>query len=349
VLLDDGLLELSVVEAAGSAVRCRVVEGGLLKSRKGVALPDTSLQLPSLTEKDRADLKFGVALGVDWIALSFVRRGADVRALKQLLSAEGATVPVLAKIEKPEAVDHLDEILDEVDGLMVARGDLGVELSPERVPMIQKWIIRAGSHRGIPVITATQMLESMIHEPRPTRAEASDVANAILDGTDAVMLSGESAVGKYPVKAVEMLARIAREVEPHVPESDYAPTARDETRVLAQAIHAIDRAMPLRCIAAFTTSGYTARLVSAERPQAPLVVVTARRNVYFALNLLWGARPLLAERQATTADDLLALTETVLVENQIAAPGDKVLIVAGLPTGRAGGTNFLKLHTIRGR
>jgi pyruvate kinase len=348
VLLDDGLLELRVEETAGSAVRCRVVEGGLLKSRKGVALPHTSLRLPSLTDKDRRDLKLGVALGVDWIALSFVRRGADVRALKELLAAEKATIPVLAKIEKPEAVDHLDEILDEVDGLMVARGDLGVEMSPERVPMIQKWIIRAGSQRGIPVITATQMLESMIHEPRPTRAEASDVANAILDGTDAVMLSGESAVGKYPVKSVEMLARIAREVEPHVPEGDYAPTGRDETRVLAQAIHAIDRAMPLRCIAAFTTSGYTARLVSAERPQAPLVAVTPRRNVYYSLNLLWGTRPLLAERNVATADDLLALTETVLLEKQIAAPGDKVLIVAGLPTGRAGGTNFLKLHTIRG-
>jgi pyruvate kinase len=346
VLLDDGLLEMRVEEAAEGAVRCRVVEGGTLKSRKGVALPNTSLRLPSLTEKDLRDVELGIALGVDWIGLSFVRRGADVRALKELLAAKQATIPVLAKIEKPEAVDHLDEILDEVDGLMVARGDLGVELSPERVPMIQKWLIRAAGQRGIPVITATQMLESMIHEPRPTRAEASDVANAILDGTDAVMLSGESAVGKYPVKSVEMLARIAREIEPHVPERDYAPTSREQTRVLAQAIRAIDRAMPLKCIAAFTTSGYTARLVSAERPQAPLVAVTPRRNVYSSLNLLWGTRPLLAERHAATADDLIALTDTVLLQQQIARPADKVLIVAGLPTGRAGGTNALKLHTI---
>ena len=202
--------------------------------------------------------------------------------------------------------------------------------------------------QGRPVIVATQMLDSMHHSRRPTRAEATDVANAILDGTDAVMLSGESAVGKYPVKAVEMLARIAREVEPHLTDHDYPPTGRDETRVLAQAIHAIDRAMPqLRCIAAFTTSGYTARLVSAERPQAPIVAVTPRRNVYQSLNLLWGTRPLLAERNAASADELLDLTEAVLREKQIAAPGDKVLIVAGLPTGHAGGTNFLKLHTVR--
>jgi len=346
VLLDDGLLELRVEEVAGSVLCCRVIEGGELKSRKGVALPRTPLELPSLTDKDRADVELGIALGVDWIALSFVRCAADVTALKNFLTERKAPIPVIAKIEKPEAVDHLAEILDEADGVMVARGDLGVESGPERVPMIQKRIIRASNERGLPVITATQMLESMIHEPRPTRAEASDVANAILDGTDAVMLSGESAVGKYPVKAAAMLARIASEVEPHAPDIDHPPGGADETRVVAQAIRAIDRALPLRCIAAFTTSGYTARLVAAERPRARIVAVTPKRPVYQALNLLWGVEPLLAERQAASIDQLLALTEAVLRERQIASPGDKVLIVAGIPTGRVRGTNFIKLHTM---
>ncbi|MGB3189282.1 MAG: pyruvate kinase, partial [Limnoraphis sp.] len=215
ILLDDGLLELKIEEISGKAVKCKIIEGGLLKSRKGVNLPSLILQLPSMTEKDIQDLEFGLSQGIDWVSLSFVRRAEDVRHLKTFLTEHGAEhIPVMAKIEKPQAIENLEAIINECDGLMVARGDLGVEMSPEKVPLLQKHIIKLCNQKGIPVITATQMLESMIHNPRPTRAEASDVANAIIDGTDAVMLSGESAVGDFPVKAVEMLAKIASGVEP---------------------------------------------------------------------------------------------------------------------------------------
>ncbi len=348
ILLDDGLLELRVEEITTPAVRCRVVNGGVLKSRKGVILPDTDLSIPSLTEKDKQDLEFGIAQDVDWIALSFVRSADDIRALKARLAAKGAAIPVLAKIEKPQAVEHLDEILDEVHGVMVARGDLGVEMSPEKVPMIQKHIIRACNQRGIPVITATQMLESMIREPRPTRAEASDVANAIIDGTDCVMLSGESAVGKYPVKAVEMMVQIAREVEPKVQWAAHSPARSDETHALAQAIGAIDRTLNLRAIVAFTSQGYTARLVSSERTRAPVVAITPGRKTCHALNLLWGVKPVLIGREVATLEDLLRLAETTLLEKNLAAAGDRVLLVAGLPMGRTGGTNLIKLHTLAG-
>jgi len=348
VLLDDGLIELRVDEVTPPAVRCRVVTGGLLQSRKGVLFPDTELSVPSITEKDERDLAFGIEQDVDWIALSFVRTADDVRALKARLARAGARIPVLAKIEKPQAVDNLDAILGEVQGLMVARGDLGVEMRPEQVPMIQKRIIRACNKRGIPVITATQMLESMIREARPTRAEASDVANAIIDGTDCVMLSGESAVGRYPVRAVEMMARIAREVEPDVVWTHHPPAETDDTHAMAQAINAIDRTLTLRCITAFTMSGYTARLASAQRTRAPVVALTPTRKVYHALNLLWGVRPLLIAGEARTVEDLLALAERTLVERQLAAPGDRVLIVAGLPMGQPRGTNLVKIHTITG-
>jgi len=327
ILLDDGLLELKVESLAERAVQCRVIEGGLLKSRKGVALPQTALSLPSLTEKDRQDVEFGLALGVDWLALSFVRRAADVLTLRELVQARGANVPILAKIEKPQAVDYLDEILEVVDGLMVARGDLGLELGPEGVPMVQKWIIRAANQRGLPVITATQMLESMIQEPRPTRAEASDV------------------VGRFPVKAVEMLGRIARQVEPHATPANLPPARNDDTHALAQAINAIDRSRPLRCIAAFTTTGTTARLVAAERPQAPIIALTNNPRLYQSLNLHWGVRPVVCPT-VRTIDELLAATTARLLEQRLARPGDLILIVAGFPPGRAGGTNFLKLHTV---
>ena len=214
ILLADGLMQLQVLEVAGRALRCRVIDGGALNSRKGVNFPQLNLRLlPSLTDKDKEDLKFGISQDVDWVSLSFVRSGADVHSLKELIAAEGVFKPVVAKIEKPQAIENLDGILQETNGVMVARGDLGVELKPEKVPMLQKHIIESCNRKGLPVITATQMLESMIRDPRPTRAEASDVANAIIDGTDAVMLSGESAVGAHPVRAVEMMARIASEVE----------------------------------------------------------------------------------------------------------------------------------------
>jgi len=256
VLLDDGLLELKVEAIARDAVECRVIEGGTLKNRKGVNLPELALRLPSLTEKDRKDLEFGLSQGVDWVSLSFVRSGDDIRALKVLLRQHNAEdTPVIAKIEKPQAIENLDEILDECDGVMVARGDLGVEIRPENVPLLQKRIIRGCNQRGLPVITATQMLESMIESPRPTRAEASDVANAIIDGTDAVMLSGESAVGKHPVRAVQMLARIATQVEPECKFENLPPADTDDTHALSEALNTIDKILDLHCIVSFTTSG----------------------------------------------------------------------------------------------
>ncbi|MEM8808528.1 MAG: pyruvate kinase, partial [Cyanobacteria bacterium P01_G01_bin.38] len=274
VLLDDGLLELSVESVEGDAVRCRVVTGGLLKSHKGVNFPSLNLRLPSMTEKDIQDLEFGVQQGVDIISLSFVRRAEDVQDLKSRLAALGANIPVLAKLEKPQAVAHLETIVAECDAIMVARGDLGVEMSPEKVPLIQKKIIRACNQRGIPVITATQMLDSMIRNPRPTRAEVSDVANAIIDGTDAVMLSGESAVGDYPVEAVKMLARIATDIEPETAFIDYPPTEIDDPHAISEALNAVDQVLDLRCIVTLTETGQSARLAAAERPSVPIVALT---------------------------------------------------------------------------
>lgn len=346
VLLDDGLLELKVEAVSSKAVRCQVIKGGMLKSRKGVNLPSLNLRLPSLTDKDIKDLEFGISQGVDWVSLSFVRRAEDIYALKQLLAAKGADVPVIAKIEKPQAIANLQAIVNECDGLMVARGDLGVEMSPEKVPMLQKQIIRLCNQKGIPVITATQMLESMIQNPRPTRAEANDVANAIIDGTDAVMLSGESAVGAYPVQAVEMMARIAQEVEKNLQFVNHPPMDSDETHALSEALNAIDKIVNLRCIVAFTSSGYTARVASAERPKAPVIALTANSQVYHRLNLVWGVKPLLLDHQVESFEDLVKQAETNLVERNLVATGDRILIVGGIPTQKSGGTNFLKIHRI---
>lgn len=347
ILIDDGLIELQVIGISGNAVECKVIEGGVLKSRKGVNLPSLSLlQLPSLTEKDLQDLDFGLSCGVDWVSLSFVRKGEDVRALKNYLAEKGADIPVIAKIEKPQAIANLEDILNACDGLMVARGDLGVELPPERVPMLQKQIIRRCNQRGIPVITATQMLDSMMHNSRPTRAEASDVANAIVDGTDAVMLSGESAVGEFPVKAVEMMVRIARAVEKDIQFTNFPPAESDETHALTEALNAIDKILDLRCIAAFTSTGYTAQLAASERPNTLVVALTPNIRVYHRLNLIWGVKPLLLDREVESFEDLVKLTETNLIRANIAHLGDQILILAGIPTKHPKGTNFLKIHTI---
>lgn len=348
ILLDDGLLELRVEDIEGKAVRCRVVKGGLLKSHKGVNLPGMTLQhLPSMTEKDINDLEFGLSQGVDWISLSFVRKAEDVRILKQLLAEKGQPdVPVLAKIEKPQAIQNLEEILAECDAIMVARGDLGVEMPPEQVPMLQKHIIRRCNQIGIPVITATQMLESMIQNPRPTRAEANDVANAIVDGTDAIMLSGESAVGAYPILAVEMMSRIAHEVEKEIKFVNNPPHRSDETHALSEALNAIDQILNLRCIVAFTASGYTARLAAEERPKAPVVAITPNERIYHQLNLIWGVKPLLIANEVETFEDVLVQTESYLCQRRLVEVGDRVLIMGGIPMQTSGGTNFLKIHTI---
>jgi len=346
ILLDDGLLELQITGVEDPAVHCQVVRGGILKNRKGVNLPDLNLRLPSLTDKDRQDLDFGISQGVDWVSLSFVRHPDDIRSLKALLAEKGVDTSVMAKIEKPQAIVHLDAILDECDGVMVARGDLGVELNPEKVPLLQKKIIRACNQRGIPVITATQMLDSMIKNPRPTRAEASDVANAVLDGTDAVMLSGESAVGDFPIQAVQMLVRIAAEIEPTLQFVNLPPDKNDETHAISEALNIIDEILPLRCIVAYTATGYSARLAAAERPKVPVIALTPDEAVYHRLNLIWGVKPILLTDSPTSFEDLLQTTEQILQQRKLATSGDKVLITGGIPMNQPGGTNFLKIHTI---
>ncbi|MDA0265554.1 MAG: pyruvate kinase [Cyanobacteria bacterium] len=350
VLLDDGLLELKIETVAPARVTCRVVQGGLLKSRKGVNLPDLSLQLPAMTEKDEKDLAFGVSQGVDWVSLSFVRRADDIVALKQRLVELGAPeTPVIAKIEKPQAIANLDAILAVTDGVMVARGDLGVEMKAEKVPLLQKRIIQACNRKSIPVITATQMLDSMIHNPRPTRAEASDVANAIIDGTDAVMLSGESAVGKFPVRAVQMLARIAQDVEPELSFVNNPPETSDATHALSEALKTIDKTLDLQCIVSFTESGYTAMIAAAERPKSPVVALTPDRDVYHRLNLVWGVKPILIDERMGTFETMVSQAEACLLERKMTAPGDMVLMLGGIPASLRQGTNFLKIHKISQR
>jgi pyruvate kinase len=349
VLLDDGLLELRVERINGKAVQCTIVEGGLLKSHKGVNFPTLNLRLPSMTDKDKQDLAFGIEQGVDLVSLSFVRQPEDIQLLKALLKQKGADIPVLAKLEKPQAIANLEAIVDECDAIMVARGDLGVEMSPEKVPRIQKQIIHLCNRKGIPVITATQMLDSMIHNPRPTRAEASDVANAIMDGTDAVMLSGESAVGDYPVEAVKMLARIAVEVEPAIQFVNYPPNRIDDADAISEALHAIDDTLNLQCIVAFTETGYTAKLASQERPKAPIVAYTPYPKVYRQLSLNWGVRPVLMQLVPQSMEELLSHVEADLIQRHFATPGDKILIMAGIPFGVSGSTNLLKIHTIAPR
>lgn len=347
ILLDDGLLELQIEAVSAPKVTCRVIQGGPLKSRKGVNLPDLNLQLPSLTEKDIEDVAFGISQGIDIISLSFVRQAADILALKALLAEKGGTdISVLAKIEKPQAIRNLDEILSVVDAIMVARGDLGVEMRAERVPLLQKRIIRECKERNIPVITATQMLESMIYNPRPTRAEASDVANAIIDGTDAVMLSGESAVGSFPVQAVQMLARIARDVEQELEFINTPASKSDETHALSEALNVIDDTLNLKAIVCFTETGYTAKIASGERPRAPVVAFTPNEKVYHQMNLIWGVRPLLIESPPLTFEAMVEKAETTLLARNFARPGDKVLLMGGIPAQISQGTNFIKIHTM---
>jgi pyruvate kinase len=349
ILLDDGLLELTVEAVVDDKVTCQVIQGGPLKSRKGVNLPELNLRLPSLTEKDKQDLAFGVSQGVDIISLSFVRQAKDILNLKTLLAELGAShTPVLAKIEKPQAIQNLDEILDVVDAIMVARGDLGVEMRAEKVPMLQKHIIRECNGRCIPVITATQMLESMIHNPRPTRAEASDVANAILDGTDAVMLSGESAVGAFPVRAVEMLARIATDVEQRLEFVNEPSAYSDETHALSEALNAIDQTLDLAYIVCFTETGYTATIASGERPNAMVVACTPKETVYHWMNLIWGVKPILLDAFPHSFEDMVITAETSLLARGMVVPGDKLLVMGGVPANTPKGTNFLKIHTVQG-
>jgi len=353
ILMDDGRLELEVVGAKGPDLRCRVIDGGELKDRKGVNFPDVPLSLPSITMQDEKDLAFGLGLGVDYVALSFVRQAKDVREARRLIIQEGQNVPLIAKIEKPQAIDDLEAILEASDGVMVARGDLGVEMPPEQVPILQKRIIEYANASGRLVIVATQMLESMMANPRPTRAEASDVANAVIDGTDAVMLSGETAVGMYPAEAVQMMARIIVEAERSgrhgdlggsLGEQHAAPT---DAHAISHAVREIAQDMELQAIIAFTQSGFTARLISKDRPCCPILAMTPNEAVYRQLALVWGVTPILSPF-VEDSDEMIAVVEKVLVDRGYVEPKHRVVIMGGLPVTTRGLTNFLKIHTIRG-
>ena len=347
ILLDDGHIELMVREVYGSDVVCEVVVGGLLKSNKGINLPGVRVSAPSLTTKDRDDLDLGIELGVDYIALSFVREPDDVREVQHIIDRAEKEIPVIAKLERAEAVDHLEDILDVADGVMVARGDLGVELSPEDVPVIQKRVISAANHAGVFVITATQMLESMTDHPRPTRAEASDVANAIFDGTDAVMLSGETAIGKYPVQTVQMMVRIIEKAEASV---ELAPPILNLDSLsfpdaIGQAAAAVSTAVSPKAIVAFTQSGSTARLISKRRPRTPIIAFTPSERICRRLCLCWGVEP----RQITLIDDtdrMVAEVEARLLSEGNVRFGDTLVILAGAPITARAETNLLKLHRV---
>jgi len=349
ILLSDGLLRLRVEEVADGEVRCKVLDGGSLRQRAGINLPGAAVGAEALTGKDRADLAFGLEQGVDFVALSFVRSAADIGVLRQLIDEAEADVEIVAKLEKPQALDHLDDILDAADVVMVARGDLGVELSPEAVPFVQKDIIRRASLGKVPVITATQMLESMTDHPRPTRAEASDVANAILDGTDAVMLSGETAAGHHPVEAVAMMDRIVREAERHAGAGPPHAGSRGGAGhapvpdALARAACEMAADVGARALIAFTESGFTARLVSKFRPATAILAITPHRAIARRLALYWGVEPRRSGRALTT-DEMLAAVDRALLEEGLVERGDPLAVLAGTPVAQAGTTNLLKLH-----
>ncbi|MCS7251805.1 MAG: pyruvate kinase [Anaerolineae bacterium] len=348
LLLDDGLLEFRVEDVQGSDVVCRVVRGGTLSSHKGINAPGLPLTLPALTEKDRLDVKFAVEHEADYLALSFVRTAEDVCQLRLLLQELRASIPIIAKIEKREALENFEAILEVADAVMVARGDLGVEIPPEEVPIHQKRIIRRCNRAGKPVITATQMLNSMVNHPRPTRAEASDVANAILDGTDAVMLSAETATGTYPVEAVQMIARIARIAEgamPHRQWLDLIGESTEVTEAISRATVEIAEQVGARVIVTSTMSGYTARMIARHRPSVPILAATPVPATLRRLALVWGVEPVLMPPVRST-DEMLGAASQAALQGGFAQLGDLIVITAGVPFGCPGRTNFLKVHRI---
>ncbi len=348
ILLDDGLIRLQVESKTRDTVNCKVINGGMLKENKGINLPGVNVSAPSLTEKDIRDVNFGIQNGVDYFALSFVRKAEDLDMIKSIMKRQGVSIPVIAKIEKPEAVDNLETIMEAADGIMVARGDLGVEMRPELVPIIQKKIISAAVRRNKPVITATQMLETMSVNPIPTRAEASDVANAIFDGTDAVMLSGETASGKYPVKAVQMMVKIAEQSEnsPFLKVNlHYDSDAADPvTHAVAQSAVNILQEVNARCIIAFSVSGSTSKQISKQRPSKPVYAFTSRMDTYHRLSLLWGITPMFIA-DIESAVRLVKSSERLLIGKNCVQNGDLVVLVIGMGL-KAGSTNIIKLHRV---
>lgn len=350
ILLDDGKVEMVVekVEKAKGRLYCRVVVGGTLSNSKGVNFPGVYLSIKAMTEKDRRDLMFGLDQGVDWVALSFVRNPQDVLEIKELIASAGKDVPVIAKIEKHEAIEQMEEILALCNGVMVARGDLGVELPAEDVPILQKRLIITANRMGIPVITATQMLDSMVNNPRPTRAEISDVANAILDGTDAVMLSNETAVGNYPVEAVATMARIAVRIEQEGATrnvSKVEDTGRSIPNAISQAVAQISHQLNAAAIMTLTKTGSTARNVSKFRPQTPILAITPHVEVARQLSLVWGVKPLLV-LDLPSADQTFQAAVNVAREKNLLADGDLVVTTAGTLQGVAGSTDLIKVEVV---
>ncbi len=349
ILLDDGRVEMVVeaVDKENSQLHCRVVVAGVLSNNKGVNFPGVYLSIKALTDKDRQDLMFGLDQGVDWVALSFVRNPQDVLEIKELISSAGKHVPVIAKIEKHEAIEQMEAVLSICDGVMVARGDLGVELPAEDVPILQKRLIATANRLGIPVITATQMLDSMVSNPRPTRAEISDVANAILDGTDAVMLSNETAVGKYPVEAVETMARIANRIEQEQPANRNfdEPPGRSIPNAISQAVGRIASQLQAAAIMTLTKTGATARNVSKFRPTTPILAITPHVDVARQLQMVWGVKPLLILDLPSTGQTFQAALN-VAQEKLLLSEGDLVVMTAGTLQGVAGSTDLIKVEMV---
>lgn len=377
VLIDSGLVELRVEANEGARVRARVINGGPVKTRKGINLPDTNLPFV-ISEKDRSDIAFAVQQGADYLAASYVGEAAHIQSLREVVSQvggqAGGRIPIIAKLERATALQHLDDITEAADGLMVARGDLGVEVPLHTVPVLQKRMVAAGRRAGKPVIVATQMLESMIEQPRPTRAEATDVANAVFDGADALMLSGETAAGKYPVAAVQTMAKIIEEAESYDLERtaeqdalvqplghaharrtfELDPTAHDGLEgeldvpdmVSAAAVYAADE-LKIRRIVAFSQSGFTARLVARYRPTAPIVAFTPDARIARQLQLVWGVRPLVNDTEVGTLDEVVQMVERNLREARLVAPGERILILMGHPIRDRPLTNLMRVHRIR--
>ena len=353
ILLDDGLIAMEVMEKEGFKVRCRVLNGGILSNKKGLNVPDVSINLPYLSERDRSDLLFSISKGFDLIAASFVRNAECVKEIRKLLEDNGGGhMKIIAKIENREGVNNIDDIIRVSDGVMVARGDMGVEIPFEELPPIQKMIIRKSYEAGKPVITATQMLDSMIRNPRPTRAEITDVANAIYDGTSAIMLSGETAVGKYPLEAVMTMSKIAVEAERIIDyigdfnEFRYENTVSlNVTNAISHATCSTAHALGARSIISVTKSGHTARMVSKFRPACPIIATTVLQEVYYQLSLSWGVIPVLTETRETTDEIFEHAIETCLAQN-IIKNGDLVVITGGMPVGISGTTNTLRVHIV---
>lgn len=352
ILLDDGLFEFRVVKTEGGIVTAQVVNGGYLKSRKGVNLPGVKLSIPATSEKDIEDLEFGLKMGVDLVALSFVRSADDVQNLISRIRSAGSNAGIIAKIEKPEALENFEEILEETDGIMVARGDLGIEVPSETVPLHQKRMIRACKAAGKPVITATQMLESMITNPRATRAESSDVANAVLDGTDAIMLSGETASGKYPIEAVKVMDKICRSIEKQTSSIymnlDFKKPEWKEKQVIEALSYSCVRIaedVNAKVIATITHSGTTARRIAKYRPKVPIVAFTESQNVRRQLNLVWGVQSVKL-REIFDTDKSVQLMEEYLVQQGYVQKGDRIVIATGMPITQRGRTNMIKISTI---